>query len=137
MSYYLLAFDPAAVTDADFSAWWAAQSAWGGSHDYNSPDSAGPAVRPFFDELIQTFPPMNGPLAAADDYEPADRVTDYSIAPDFIYAAFAWSESDAAGDLFAELAEKYGLAMAAFGEATPLIIRPEVAAPKKKWPWSK
>jgi len=136
MSYYLLAFDPAAVTDAEFPAWWADQSAWEGGHDYNSPDVASPAVRAFFDELIQTFPPMNGPLAV-DDFEPESRITDYSIAPDFIYAAFAWSESDAAGERFAELGEKHGLAMAAFGEATPLIIRPEVVTPKKKWPWSK
>lgn len=134
MSYYLLAFDPAAVTDADFPVWWGTESAWEGSHDYNSPDAANPRVRAFFDELIETFPPMNGPLAAADDYEPADRVTDYSIAPDFVYAAFAWSEADAAGDLFVELCKKHGLAVAAFGEATPLIVRPKS---KKKWPWGK
>ena len=143
MSYYVLAFDPAAVSDAGFPAWWERESEWERDHDYNDPTIASPAVGTFFHELIQTFPAMNGPLAdeaALDDPERESFVTDYSIAPEFVYAAFSWAQAQAATDLVAALSAKHGLAVAWVSGDPLQITRPESAGPEKpasRWPWRK
>ena len=59
MSYDILAFDPAAVADADFTAWWEEQSQWSEDHSYDDPVVTTANLRSFYNELIQTFPPMN------------------------------------------------------------------------------
>lgn len=64
MSYDILAFDPAAVSDADFPAWWGVQSEWSEDHSYDDPEVTTANLRSFYNELIQTFPPMNGPGCA-------------------------------------------------------------------------
>lgn len=59
MSYDILAFDPAAVADADFPAWWEEQSRWFEDHSYDDPEVTTANLRSFYNELIQTYPPMN------------------------------------------------------------------------------
>lgn len=117
MSYDILAFDPSAVTDADFPAWWEAQSEWTEDHSYDDPSITTANLQGFYRDLAQTFPPMNGPGAPTDDEirqapELESRMTDYSIGASLIYAAFAWSQADTARVAFGTLAEKHRVAVA-------------------------
>ena len=128
MTYDILAFDPDSVTDADFPAWWEKQLEWSEGHSYDDAAVTTPSLRKFYSELIQTFPPMNGPDSPADEEFDADpelevRVTDYSIGTSVIYAAFAWSQDFKAKPLFTSLAQKHGVAVALVSDGGA-ILRP-------------
>lgn len=117
MSYDILAFDPSAVTDADFPAWWKQQSRWSEGHNYNDPTVTTPELQAFFAELTTTFPPMNGPDAPDDDALDADpdledRLVDYSVGTRLVYAAFPWSVAEQAAVRFLDLATAHGVAVA-------------------------
>ena len=117
MSYDILAFDPVTVVDADFPAWWEVQSQWPEDHSYDNPEVTTASLRAFYDELIQAFPPMNGPGAPAEDAWRSDaalesRLSDYSIGTSLIYGAFAWSQAGEARATFTALAAKHGVAAA-------------------------
>jgi hypothetical protein len=117
MSYDILAFDPAAVADADFPAWWEAQSQWSEDHSYDDPEVTTANLRTFYNELIQTYPPMNGPGAPAyeawhHDIELVSQMSDYSIGTSLVYGAFSWSRARKARDTFTALAAKHGVAVA-------------------------
>ncbi len=109
MSYDLLVFDPndAPRNLAAFKEWWHQQAEWGEGHSYDDPAATTPSLRAWFDEIRQTFPPMNGPLAS-NDYDDA-RVTDYSIGHHLIYAAFAWTEAENAYPIVRDLAVKHSV----------------------------
>jgi hypothetical protein len=102
-----MVFDAAAAPRdrAGFLAWYEKQSEWQESHGYNNPDIPAPALKKWFREIIQAFPPMNGPLASDDPDDP--KVTDYSLGRSVIYGAFAWSEAEAAYKHVKELAAKH------------------------------
>ena len=106
MSYDLLVFDPdAAPRDREsFMAWYDRQTEWSENHGYNDPSVSTPSLQGWFREMIQIFPPMNGPLAVASD---ASEVTDYSIGQTVIYSAFAWSVAETAYRTMRELAVKH------------------------------
>ncbi|WP_419706300.1 hypothetical protein [Promicromonospora sp. NFX87] len=117
MSYDILAFDPAAVSDADFPAWWDVQSEWSEDHSYDDPEVTTANLRSFYNELVQTFPPMNGPGAPTDeawhhDAELLSRMSDYCIGTSLVYVAFSWSQVRVARAAFAALAAKHGVAVA-------------------------
>ncbi|MFI8523158.1 hypothetical protein ACIGB8_01850 [Promicromonospora sukumoe] len=129
MSYDLLAFDPAAVADGDFPAWWDEQSQWSEDHSYDDPDVTTPDLRSFYDELIQAFPPMNGPDAVTDedlrrDPELESRMTDYSIGTSLVYGTFSWSQARTARAAFTMLAAKHGVAVALVSDDGS-ILRPQ------------
>lgn len=88
-----------------FLTWYESQSKWEESHGYNDPDTPAPTLKKWFREIIKTFPPMNGPLASDDPDDP--KVTDYSLGRSVIYAAFAWSQAQAAYKHVKELAAKH------------------------------
>lgn len=121
MSYDLLVFDPeiAPRDRSDFMAWYSNLTKWEEKRDYNSPDGMTGNLPTFFERLRQEFPAMNGPLAYDFDQpepkpltfwqklfgakqppapEPFNEalVTDYTLAENAIYMAFAWSVSDQA-----------------------------------------
>lgn len=128
MSYDILAFDPAAVADADFPAWWREQSEWPEAHSYDDPEVTTPNLRAFYNELIRTFPPMNGPGAVTDDELLRDpglesRMTDYSIGAALVYGAFAWSQARTGQATFTALAAKHGVAVALVSDQGS-ILRP-------------
>lgn len=104
-----MVFDPtAAPRDHDpFRKWYKEQCEWPESHGYNDPNRPAPALREWFQAIIETFPPMNGPLAS-DDLE-SSRRTDYSLGRSVIYAAFAWSQAEAAYKLVKDLARRHGV----------------------------
>jgi hypothetical protein len=109
MSYDLLVFDPdnPPRDRAAFREWWHHQAEWSEDHGYNDPSVTTPELKAWFDDIRQTFPPLNGPLASNDYDDP--RLTDYSIGQHVIYAAFAWSEAENAYPLVRELAVKHGV----------------------------
>lgn len=111
MSYDLMVFDAAAAPKGRpaFMAWYGQQTQWTETHGYNNPDVPTPPLRAWFREMIETFPPMNGPLAVSDDDIDNPKVTDYSVGQWVIYAAFAWSEAQAAYRLSVDLAGKHGV----------------------------
>jgi hypothetical protein len=60
-------------------------------------------------EIIQPFPPLNGPLSHDDLPEDEASATDYSVGKSVIYCAFAWSEAEVAYGTAFQLAEKRGI----------------------------
>jgi len=62
-------------------------------------------LKAWFMEMIEDFPPMNGPLACLDVDDPS--VTDYGLSPSSIYAMFSWSQAEAAYHRTIELAAKH------------------------------
>lgn len=128
MTYDMLAFAPDSVTDADFPVWWESQSAWSEDHSYDDAAVTTPSLRAFYKELIQTFPPMNGPDSPMIEEIDADpdlevRLTDYSIGASVVYGAFAWSQDSQARALFTSLASKHGVAVALVSDGDE-ILRP-------------
>ena len=116
MSFDLMVFEisKAPQTKKDFMAWYAQQTEWGEDHDYDDAGLTSPALRNWYREMLQSYPAMNGPDAPDDealDADPdlEDRLTDYSVGYDVIYAAFAWSEAEPARELTWRLAEKHGV----------------------------
>jgi hypothetical protein len=92
-----------------------------------------------YDELIQTYPPMNGPDAPANELIENDpaleaRLTDYSIGSNLIYAAFAWSQAINAKSVFLQVANKHGVAVAAISD-DGRITRPDAANQPRKTFW--
>lgn len=91
-----MVFDAAAAPRGRkaFVAWYDQQMQRTETHGYNNPDVPTAPLRAWFQEMIKTFPPMNGPLASDDVDDP--KVTDYSVGQTVIYGAFSWSQADAA-----------------------------------------
>ena len=145
MSYDILAFDPASTSDAEFAEWWDSQSQWNEDHSYDNAEVTTPALRAFLLALSQTFPPMNGPDAPTDeqidgDSELESRLTDYTIGSNLVYAAFAWSQADAAAALFGKLATEHGVAVAWVSQDPLVISRPGATVggrTPRRWPWSR
>lgn len=92
---------------AEFLAWYDQQTAWNEPHSYNDPEVLPPTLRAWFLDIIQTFPPMNGRLAADDPDN--SMVTDYGLGEHVIYAAFSWSVSRQAYQQTWELAARHGV----------------------------
>lgn len=112
MSYDLMVFEKtkAPETKKEFMEWYEQQVEWDEDHDYMSPDVTSPALRSWFMEMKDTFPPMDGEYAP--DFDLLDEnqethLTDYSIGKDVIYAAFAWSAADEAYSQMRFLAKKH------------------------------
>jgi hypothetical protein len=119
-----MVFDASAVprNRTAFLAWYDRQTAWLAGIDYNDPNVPCPGLRAWFQDMIWTFPPMNGPLADRDNV--SDQLTDYSLAPTCIYASFRWSEAENARLMAMELAEKHELGFFDLSRADPEIWLP-------------
>jgi hypothetical protein len=106
MSYDLMVFDTGAAPKEreSFMEWYDKQMEWSEDHSYNDPIVTEPALQAWFQEMIQFFPPMNGPLGVDSD---ASEVTDYSIGKSVIYSAFAWSVAEHAYNKMRDLAIKH------------------------------
>jgi hypothetical protein len=108
MSYDLMVFDPSKAprNRSDFMAWYTKQTEWSESHAYDDPAVSSAALRNWFMEMIQIFPALNGPHATDDDNP---KATDYSVGRSVIYAAFAWSEAEAAHPAMFGTAQNHGV----------------------------
>ena len=109
MSYDLMVFDPAVAPQSReaFMVWYGAQTKWAEAHNYKDHAVTGSSLKSWFLDMIQRYPPMNGPLASdeIDDY----RVTDYSIGKHMIYCGFSWDAADSGHKMARELAVKHGV----------------------------
>ena len=108
MSYDLMVFEPTAAPRgrAEFMKWYAKQTEWSEDHDYDDPKVSSPALQRWFGEMIEVFPPMNGPLAGDDD-DDNPHVTDHCVGREVIYSAFAWSCAEEAYSRMRDLALKH------------------------------
>lgn len=112
MSYDLAVFEPRDElrSRTTFDAWYDETTDWDDKVDYNDPNNARGALRAWFDEMIQTFPPMNGPLALSiEQLSRGAAAADYGIARDLIYLGFSWSQVELAYETCFALAEKHGV----------------------------
>lgn len=109
MSYDLMVFEPTAAPRdrAAFMSWYGQQTEWAEGHSYADPAVTSPALQRWFQEMIQYFPPLNGPLASTNLDSP--QVTDHCIGQVVVYSAFAWSQADAAYAKMRELAIKHSV----------------------------
>lgn len=110
MSYDLLIFkgEDAPRDKNEFKKWYEELVDWKSEYDYHDYKQSDEAIQAFFLELIETFPPMNGPLAL-ESMEEDSYATDYSIGENFIYCGFSWLVFDTAGDIVKSLAKKHHL----------------------------
>jgi hypothetical protein len=111
VSYDLMVFEPsdAPSNRALFLEWYRRQTQWGDTHGYNDPTVSAVKLRSWFLEIIQRFPPLNGPLSTDELPEDEDSVTDYSLGKSVIYCSFAWSKAEQAHSTVFELAQKHGV----------------------------
>ncbi|MYM67076.1 hypothetical protein GTP45_09570 [Pseudoduganella sp. FT55W] len=111
MSFDLMVFEPSAAprTRAEFMRWYQEQAEWSEDHSYDDPAVTSPALQNWFAEMIQYFPPLNGPLAVGDDRVDDLTVTDHCIGRNVIYSAFRWDAANEAFDKMRELAIKHGV----------------------------
>jgi hypothetical protein len=109
MSYDLMVFEPNAVpaSHAEFLDWYAGQTKWSEDHGYDDPALTSANLRAWFENIIEIFPPMNGPYAQQSPAADEASSSDYAIGTDFIYVSFAWSKAEMAYMTVARLAEKH------------------------------
>ena len=91
----------------EFMQWYAQQTEWAEDHLYQNHEVSSPMLQAWFKEMVEYFPPMNGPLASDDDNDP--HVTDHCIGSQVIYYAFAWSVAEEAYSKMRELAIKHSV----------------------------
>jgi hypothetical protein len=106
MSYDLMVFDKSSApkTRVEFIKWYELQTEWGEEHTYDDPSVSSKQLKDWFLDMIKVFPALNGPYATEEEN---DRVADYSVGRDVIYAAFAWSMAGQAYKTMLELAQKH------------------------------
>ena len=116
MSYDLLVFEKtkAPQTRPEFLKWFNEEVQRGEEPGSQSISTASPALRNWFMEMKDTFPPMNGLYAPSIEQINADAclesyMTDYSISGGMIYACFAWSLADEAYGTVRKAAQKHGV----------------------------
>lgn len=109
MSYDLMVFEPSVAPKdrKEFMQWYAQQTEWAEDHSYHDHEVSTKGLQAWFKEIIQHFPPMNGPLASDDVDDP--KVTDHCIGKHVIYSAFAWSVAEDAYPKMRELAVKHSV----------------------------
>ena len=114
MSYDLMVFEKtkAPRTKREFLRWFEEQAECGEEPSSQSLSASSPALRNWFMEMKEAFPPMNGLYAPDDEQLSADeelesRLTDYSISGGAIYASFAWSLAEEAYGTVRKAAQRH------------------------------
>src|SRR5258706_15174944 len=107
MSYDLMVFDPksAPADRSAFLTWYRDQTGWTECSDYNDPNNCSPQLRAWLLEMVQEYPPMNGPYSDHDYDNP--KLADYSIGKSIIYVAFSWSQAEGAYQSMFDLAKRH------------------------------
>jgi hypothetical protein len=111
MSYDLFVFslEYAPKERESFLDWYDAQTEWENGRTCDDPERTAPKLRAWFFEMIQSFPPMNGPLRRNDLPEDDRSSSDYGINDHGIYVGFSWSMATKAYEAMRHLAEKHGV----------------------------
>lgn len=127
MSYDILAFDPKAVTDADFLTWWDEQAEWAEDHSYEDPAVATPELRAFYNDMRQVFPSLGPDVPTDDDSDGNPDLAvgraEYTFGTSLVYACFRWGAASEARTTFIALAAKHGVAVALVSDDCS-ILRP-------------
>ena len=105
MSYDILIFEPAAVSDEEFPQWWEQVSRWEEPRDYDTTEGSTPAIRAFYRDLIRAFPPFNGPDALSDA-ELEEREEQGLPWTTVSMVGVRWSAADALVVTISELAQR-------------------------------
>jgi hypothetical protein len=109
---------------AAFRSWYADQSRWSEGHSYDDPAVTSPNLQAYFADIIESFPPMNGPLRASRDIDDP-KVTDHSVGRNVIYSAFTSSQGASGYSLAKSLARKHRLGFYACSESPGELLFPE------------
>lgn len=132
MSYDLMVFEPekAPRKQGAFMKWYDQQTEWTEGHSYDDPTVSSSGLQEWYKEMIQTFPPMNGPDSPdektwEEDEASESHLTDYAIGRDVIYAAFSWSLAEEAYEKVKSLAQKHGVGFFNPSSDAEEIIRPD------------
>lgn len=106
MSYDILVFDANSVPhDIDqFLAWTEGIGYGGAGVDLDDPENGTVALRSWYSDFTESFPPVNGPLADADDGN-----TTYRCGSSFTLAQCPDGAADMAVEAGRNLAAKYGV----------------------------
>ena len=107
MSYDLAVFEPRDefCNRPDFLSWYEDRTNWSASWDYSDPTNTTVTLQAWYREMIQTFPPLNGP----DRPENMDLcAANYSIGPDIICVSFSGSHAVDAYETVFRLASRHG-----------------------------
>lgn len=102
----------APTSQKEFMTWHLRQVEWAAAHNCAIVDVASPALRNWFMEMKDIFPPLNGEFAPDDDAlaenpDLEERMADYLIGRDIIYAEFAWPLALEAQATMLYLAQKH------------------------------
>lgn len=121
-----MVFDPdMAPVDRDaFLAWFGSHNNDPEVFDPTRTEFSTPNLRSWFEDLLTTFPAMNGPYSHADQDIDDPHLTDYGIRRTHIYACFAWSMAESAYGMVMSLAERHGIAVYDVSDAKGRIWRP-------------
>ena len=126
---------------ASFLKWFEKQVEWSEEISYDNPADTSVALRNWFMEMIEMFPPMNGPFSN-EDFDNSHQ-SDYTIGGDIIYVAFAWSVSEKALELSWASAIKHGVGFFDVSADNGAILFPgkneliDISEFTKKKPWWK
>lgn len=126
VSYDLVIFDPrdCPLDRSGFISWYEANTA--DSVKFESvPDKASPPLKALFLEMMQLFPPMNGPYKRGGDVEP-ELEADYSFSAQMIIISFSWSVADKALSMAVELAAKHVLGVFDISSETSEVWMPRL-----------
>jgi hypothetical protein len=110
LSYDVAVFEPqdALRERSAFLAWFKARTQWG-ARAYD-PTNATPRLQAWFNEMIETYPPMNTPnRPSMNDVERWEKVIDYAFAEDMVYVAVSGARGAVAYQLISRLAAKHGI----------------------------
>lgn len=138
MSYDLMVFEPTVAPKGrkDFMRWYAQQTEWAEDHSYQDHKVSTEGLQAWFKEMIQHFPPMNGPLASDDVDDP--KVTDHCIGKYVIYSAFVWSVAEEAYPKMRKLAIKHSVGFFDASADNGEIFFPDSSSePEDNKPWWK
>lgn len=129
MSYDLMVFDPAKAPDdkASFMRWYGEQTKWSEAHTYSDTKVSSEQLQRFYEELVLTFPSMNvddDVFEAMEEAGTDNRLTEYSLGKEVIYAAFAWSVAEEGYNMMRELAMKHNVGFFGVSGSDGEIIRP-------------
>jgi len=138
MSYDLMVFEPtvAPVERKDFMEWYFQQTKWAEDHSYQDHEVSTEGLQAWFKEMIEYFPPMNGPLASDDDDDDNPKVTDHCIGKYVIYSSFSWSVAEEAYPKMRGLAIKHSVGFFDVSADDGEILLPNNSASSEK-PWWK
>ena len=126
MSYDLMVFDPAAVPiDREaFLAWYDSGHSGEELFDPSRSEFSTPNLRSWLEEMLKTFPALNGPYSQIDLDFDDPHLTEYAINRTNIYVCFAWSLAESAYNAVISLAEKHRLAFFDVSGAEGRVWRP-------------